>query len=242
MRINNNINSMVAQRFLQATDNAMSKNLEKLSTGSRINRAADDAAGLAISEKMRQQIGTINQGIRNAQDGISLVQTMEGALNEVHAILQRVNELETQKANGTYDTTAQGYIDDEIGELTAQIADIASDTKFNGIAVFGSNDVSIKVGEGTITIKAVNLQSTDDIDKISEYRAALGATQNRLEFAANNLAVSMENLQAAESRIRDVDMAKEMAAFTKNQILSQAGVAMLAQANQKPQAVLKLLG
>lgn len=273
MRINHNISSYNTQRQLTANNNAQSKSLEKLSSGYRINRAADDAAGLAISEKMRNQIRGLEQANKNALDGISLIQTAEGALNETHAMLQRMGELYTQAANEVLTTSDTAKIDSEIKELTAQIDAIADQTKFNTKNLLGNaapTELTFQVGankgevikltlqKATTTTLGINaLDKLDDasnakaagnlekiqsaIDKVSENRSNLGAVQNRLEHTINNLGTTSENLQAAESRIRDVDMAKEMSESTKINILQQAATAMLAQANQQPQGVLQLL-
>jgi flagellin len=251
--------------------------MEKLSSGYRINRAADDAAGLAISEKMRGQIGGLAVAQRNAQDGISLVQTAEGALNEVHSMLQRVRDLGVQYKNGTVSTEDKSAIEAEVVQLATEINDIATKTKFNGTALFGSTaSFTFQVGANdgeTITTTAFTPSGTlaasglseiiaasgaaaattlmasaglldvvdDAIENVSKARANFGAVQNRLEHRLNNLATYQENLTAAESRIRDVDMAAEMTKFTKLNILQQAGTSMLAQANQAPQSVLSLL-
>ena len=238
--------------------------MEKLSSGLRINRAADDAAGLAISEGMRAQIRGTAQASRNAQDGISLVQTAEGALNEMHSILQRVRELSIQFANGTLSTSDQAKVTAEVAQLTAELVRIRDSSTFNGIALFGAASnvtVTIQLGANQnvdsanntnrvgVTINALSFstvsmdvtQIDSAITSVSNARSALGAVQNRLEHAVANLGVSEENLSAAESRIRDVDVAQEMVNFTRLQILSQSGTAMLAQANQAPQSVLSLL-
>ncbi|MGW8824342.1 flagellin N-terminal helical domain-containing protein [Paenibacillus lautus] len=279
MRINHNISSYNTQRQLTFNNNSSAKNLEKLSSGYRINRAADDAAGLAISEKMRNQVRGLEQASRNALDGISMIQVAEGALNETHSMLQRMGELYTQAANETLTTSDAKKIQDEISQLTEQIDSIASQTKFNGrellTTAVDAKDLEFQVGanEGdtiTLTLKSaqvadltikdlkdlttitdadqlndevkVNLTKVQKtIDEVSEIRSGLGAVQNRLEHTVNNLGTTAENLQAAESRIRDVDMAKEMSDFTKNNILTQAATAMLAQANQQPQGILQLL-
>ncbi|WP_313120013.1 flagellin Hag [Proteiniclasticum ruminis] len=292
MRINNNISAMNTYSRLTSAQGAQAKSLEKLSSGLRINRAGDDAAGLAISEKMRGQIGGLNQAVRNAQDGISLIQTAEGALNETHSILNRMRELAVQSANDTNTTDDRGEIQKEVNELAKEITRIANDTEFNtqnlldGVNTTGFNfQVGANSGQKVNTvIKAMDAVSlgvhnaanannvvaadastpavTEDgilvnsnaaassaIDKIdlaikavSSERSMLGAMQNRLDHTINNLTTTSENLTAAESRIRDVDMAKEMMEFTKNNILNQASTAMLAQANQMPQGVLQLLG
>jgi flagellin len=270
MRINHNISALNAWRSLYINDTNMGKNLEKLSSGLRINRAADDAAGLAISEKMRAQIKGLNQAMRNAQDGISLIQTAEGALNEVHAILQRMRELAVQSANGIYTDEDRALLQKEVDQLIAEINRIANQTEFNTqklldgsfsgqLLQIGANSgqtISITIAAmdaGALSVSSINIStvsgasdaiSTIDtaIETVASTRAELGAIQNRLEKTINNLGVTVENLTAAESRIRDVDMAAEMMAFVKNQILVQASTAMLAHANVKPQSVLQLLG
>lgn len=273
MRINHNISSYNTQRQLTFNNTQQGKSLEKLSSGYRINRAADDAAGLAISEKMRNQIRGLEQANRNALDGISLIQTAEGALNETHAMLQRMAELYTQAANEVLTDTDAQKIDAEISQLSEQIDSIATQTKFNTKELISGTvageTLTFQVGANngdtiTLTLAAAdratlsldNLTPLDGtnataagnldivqaaIDTVSAIRSDLGAVQNRLEHTINNLGTTAENLQAAESRIRDVDMAKEMSEFTKNNILQQAATAMLAQANQQPQGVLQLL-
>jgi flagellin len=281
MRIVNNISAMNTNRVLGATDNAMGKTLEKLSSGLRINRAADDAAGLAISEKMRAQIRGMKQAIRNAQDGISFIQTAEGALNETHAILNRMRELAVQASNGIYTEDDKQKLQEVFTQLYDEIDRIAVTTEFNTKKILSGSyqdkgvvfqigpnanqmisgtisnmtaaglglDETLKLGSGGIgfnstyqTIQSV-IESLDTaIDTVSAERSKLGAIQNRLEHTIANLSVTMENLAASESRIRDADMAQEMTEFTKNQILMQSATAMLAQANMKPQAVLQLLG
>ncbi|MGI6574699.1 MAG: flagellin [bacterium] len=268
MRINHNISALNAWRQLGQTDNAMTKSLERLSSGLRINKAADDAAGLAISEKMRGQVRGLKQAIRNAQDGISLIQTAEGALNETHSILQRMRELAVQAANGTNDADDLSALQEEVTQLIEEIDRIATNTEFNKTTLLDGNaaitlhigansgqSIEITIGdmqaESGLGINAIDISSDADsaidtidaaIKTVSDERASLGAYQNRLEHTINNLNVSAENLTAAESRIRDVDMAQEMLEFTKNQILVQAGTAMLANANVRPQSVLQLLG
>jgi len=271
MRINHNIAALNTYRQLSNNNVALQKSTEKLSSGYRINRAGDDAAGLAISEKMRGQIRGLDQASRNAQDGISLIQTAEGALNETHSILQRMRELAVQAANDTYTTTDRQKISDEVQELYNEINRIASQTEFNTQKLLDGTISTVKLHVGansgqtiSFTInnmgatallgaatalvlstqsgaEAVIAQVNSAINSVSEERASLGAYQNRLEHTINNLNTSSENLTAAESRIRDVDMAKEMMEFTKNNILAQAAQSMLAQANQQPQAVLQLL-
>jgi flagellin len=282
LRINNNIAAFNAYRNLSVTDSAMSKSLEKLSSGYRINRAADDAAGLAISEGLRSQIGGLKVAVRNAQDGVSVVQTAEGALNESQAILQRMRDLAVQAANGgSQDATAQAAADTEFQQLNQELDRIANTTNFNGNSLLGGTFAgAFQVDSGTASGSVINVDLTSAgalsgltitglnstglgtstaaltstggatsaittldtaLKDVSTVRAKLGAFQNRFEHTINNLNVAVENLSASESRIRDTDMASEMVEFTKNQILSQAGTAMLAQANQAPQSVLKLL-
>lgn len=271
MRINHNISSYNTQRQLSFNNTQQGKSLEKLSSGYRINRAADDAAGLAISEKMRNQIRGLEQASRNALDGISLIQTAEGALNETHAMLQRMAELYTQAANETLTSTDAAKIDAEVSQLAQQIDAIASQTQFNtkhlldgnitaitfqvganagetiSVTLAAADAAALSIGtltalDGTNSVATANLTLVQNaIDSVSGLRSDLGAVQNRLEHTINNLGTTSENLQAAESRIRDVDMAKEMSEFTKNNILQQAATAMLAQANQQPQGVLQLL-
>ncbi|MBA9085783.1 flagellin [Fontibacillus solani] len=278
MFINTNVGALNANRNLNFNNTQMGKTMEKLSSGYRINRAADDAAGLAISEKMRFQINGLSQAQRNAQDGISLIQTAEGALTEVHSMLQRVNTLANQAANGTYDSTDRDKIELEVQALIGEIDNISKTVNFNGIQLLGNSasgdalgtEVKFQIGADAdttisvslkdmsttgLSINGITVAGTDEtnanatitaikaaISTVSEQRATFGAVQNRLEHTVNNLGVMVENLSASESRIRDADMATEMTAFTKNQILVQAGTAMLAQANSAPQAVLKLLG
>lgn len=257
MIINHNMSAMNSHRQLGVNGLNSSKNMEKLSSGKRINRAADDAAGLSISEKMRSQIRGLNQAVRNAQDGISLIQTAEGAMDEVSSMLVRMKELAVQRANGTYSTNDQANIDAEVTALKAEMTNIQTNTKFNGISVLSSSTtITIAITHDATTItfaggdvaSAVSLttgSTATDIDNainsINTSRSNLGALQNRLESTVRNVSTTAENLQAAESRIRDVDMAKEMMEFTKNNILNQAAQAMLAQANQAPQGVLQLL-
>jgi flagellin len=272
LRINQNTMAITAHRNLTISDGMLTKSMEKLSSGFRINRAADDAAGLAKSEKLRADIRGINQAVKNAQDGISFVQTAEGSLDEVHAILQRMNELAVSAANtATSDGTAEQQ---EMTELLKQVDAIGSSTKFAGKAVFSATAVTFQVGANSSDTIQVTTQglasnaivnstggSTADlsvlnvataasaaidtirsaIDNVNDMRANLGANQNRLEHTITNLQVTTENLQASESRIRDLDIASEMVSFTRHQIMVQAGTAMLAQANSVPQSVLQLL-
>ena len=264
MIINNNISSLNSTNSLFKNERNMNKSIEKLSSGLRINRAADDAAGLAISEKMRSQIRGLEMAKRNTQDGISLVQTAEGAMNEIHDMLQRLRELTVQGTNGIYTATDQANIQAEADQLIAQIDEVAGKTNFNGVNLLsGAGDVELQIGVNQadrITITAVDvtaatlgvdaidvtdashLETLDDaIDALSTERATLGAVQNRLEHTMNSIMNSHENLSAAESRIRDVDMAKEMANYSKQQVLLQAGMSITAQANQKTSMVTQLL-
>jgi flagellin len=267
LRIQNNVEAFNAQRQLVNNSDKLGKAMEKLSSGYRINRAGDDAAGLAISEKLRGQIGGLTQASRNAQDAVSLVQTAEGALNEVHSMLQRVRELAVQYKNGTLSSADQTAIQSEVNQLKAEIERIGTDTEFNGIDLLnsGTATISFQVGAAdsqqiavaTISVGAqvastvfalssastqTDIQQIDDaINNVSAARATFGAVQNRLEHTISNLASYTENLTASESRIRDADMASEMVQFTKLQILQQAGTSMLSQANPAPQNVLSLL-
>ncbi len=284
MIINHNISALNTYRQLSFNAANGAKSLEKLSSGYRINRAGDDAAGLAISEKMRGQIRGLNQAQRNGQDGISLIQTAEGALTETHAILQRMRELVVQAGNGTNATEDVTAIQDEIGALIEEIDGIGDRTQFNGktlldgtyTAASGGEAITLQIGANTgqtLTLNIESMKAADlgatglamssidvtafatsgtsfdeqlasidkAIEQVSSQRSALGALQNRLEHTINNLGAASENLTAAESRIRDVDMAQEMMEFTKNNILTQAAQSMLAQAIQVPQSVLQLL-
>ena len=237
----------------------MSKSLEKLSSGFRINRAADDAAGLSISEGLRSQIGGLTVGVRNAQDGISVAQTAEGALNEVHSMLQRMNDLSVQYNNGTQNDDSKAALESEFGQLSEEIGRIQDNTTFNGVALFNnaSGTLNFQVGYSSTDTIGIDLSGSVDtttldiadsttiqasITDVSSQRSTLGATQNRFEHTINNVNTEIENLTSSESRIRDTDMASEMVSYTRSSILSQAGTAMLAQANQAPQGVLKLLG
>jgi flagellin len=259
LRINTNVDAQAAHRYLTKTSDQVSKSMERLSSGLRINKAADDAAGLGISEKMRSQIRGLAQSQRNIQDGVSMVQTAEGNLDEVHSILQRVRELAVQYKNGSLSTAGKGAIQSEVDALSSEITRIQGAAQFNGINLLGSaSGVTFQVGANdgqtiAITFSAVTVSSYSnlatltlgaidaDVDAVSAARSGFGAVQNRLEHALAVTGSYQENLTSAESRIRDVDMAEEMVALTKNQILQQAGTAMLAQANQAPQAVLQLL-
>ncbi|HEY3019944.1 MAG TPA: flagellin [Solirubrobacteraceae bacterium] len=263
LRIQHNVEALNAHRQLQSTSEKLSKAMERLSSGYRINRAADDAAGLAISEKMRGQISGLAQAQRNLQDAVSMVQTAEGTLQEVHSMLQRVRELAVQYKNGTLSPQNQAALQSEVNQLASEIERLGVSAAFNGIKLLNSQVViSFQVGANdgeTIGVSTISLgqklptsvfdlSGTADIsevdaaiDAVSAQRAIFGAVQNRFEHSLANIAIYQENLVAAESRIRDVDMAEETVEMTKNQILSQAGTAMLAQANQLPQNVLSLL-
>ena len=285
MIINHNLSAMFAQRTLGDTNLSTTKSIEKLSSGQRINRAGDDASGLAVSEKMRSQIRGLNQANTNAQNGISFIQTTEGYLSETQDIVHRIRELAIQSANGIYTAEDRMQIQVEVSQLVAEVDKIASHAQFNGMNLMtgrfaretGENTVTasmwfhiganmdqrIRAYIGTMTAAALGLRnlgdesimSLEDMDSanraiatldeatkiINKQRADLGGYQNRLEYTMRGLQIGAENLQSAESRIRDTDMAKEMVDFTKNQILTQAGTAMLAQANQTTQSVLSLL-
>jgi len=277
MVVQHNLRAMNSNRMLNVNTQTQAKSTEKLSSGYKINRAADDAAGLAISEKMRKQIRGLTQASTNAQDGISVVQTAEGAMNEVHDMLQRMNELAVKAANGTNTTLDRGNINDEVSQLITEIGRVATTTKFNGMALLDGNfnedlqvgsenedaqriavDLSGKgikassVGMNGTNISGVDVSTADGaksaistigeaIDSLSKTRSYLGAIQNRLEHTINNLDNVVENTTAAESRIRDTDMATEMVKYSNTNILAQAGQAMLAQSNQANQGVLALL-
>jgi len=285
MIINHNLSAMFADRSLRVTNDAVTKGMEKLSSGERINRAGDDASGLAVSEKMRSQIRGLERASKNAQDGISFIQTTEGYLQESQDIIQRLRELAVQASNGVYTAEDRMQIQVEVSQLVDEVDRIASHAQFNGLNLLtgrfardngensvtgsmwfhiGSNmDQRVQVFIGTMTAKALGVRNVGDnsiisvespdgsnraigtldqaLKKVNKQRADLGAYQNRLEHAVRGIDVGAENLQAAESRIRDTDMANEMVNYTKNRILAQAGNAMLAQANQKTQQVLQLL-
>ncbi|WP_025678753.1 flagellin [Paenibacillus massiliensis] len=254
MIINHNLPAVNTHRNMGLNQTASSKNMEKLASGLRINRAADDAAGLSISEKMRGQIRGLEQAQRNVQDGISFAQTAEGAMNEVSSMLTRMKELNVQKLNGTYGAGDKSNINAELNQLGKQIDAIMSNTNFNGIKITTSVDIQADDSKFQIQISGVSttgfngLTSATDLSSISSaienvatQRANLGAIQNRLEYTSNNLGTTVENLTASESRIRDTDMAKEMVALSKNNILLQASQSMLSQANSAPQGVLSLL-
>jgi flagellin len=261
LRIQTNVEAFNAHRNLVDTESKLATSMERLSSGYRINRAADDAAGLAISERLQAQIGGLDQAQRNAQDAVSLTQTAEGSLDQVHAMLQRIRDLAVEFKNGTLSTTDQTAIQSEVNQLASEIERIGGSAEFNGIKLLSSAaTISFQVGANdgeTITVTttamaslvgtinlgtATTLSSIDSfIDAVSGQAAVFGAVQNRLQYTLSNLTIYQENLTAARSSIQDVDMAQQMTDFTKEQILQQAGVSMLAQANQQPQAVLKLL-
>jgi len=285
MIINHNLSAMYAERVQRSTQADIAKNMEKLSSGMRINKGSDDASGLAVSEKMRSQIRGLNQASKNAANGISFIQTTEGYLSETQDILQRIRELSIQSSNGIYTQEDRMQIQVEVSQLVDEVDRIASHAQFNGMNLLtgrfardnaenvltgsmwlhiGANmDQRTRVFIGTMTAKSLGVRSIADdkiisldtpdsanrsigildesLKKVSKQRADLGAYQNRLEQAIKGIDIGAENLQAAESRIRDTDMASEMVSYTKNQILAQAGNAMLAQANRNTQSVLQLL-
>ena len=281
MIINHNMSSLYADRVLNISNDSIMKNMEKLSSGERINRAGDDASGLAVSEKMRSQIRGLNQASKNIQNGVSFIQTTEGYLQETTDILQRVRELAVQSANGIYSDEDRMQIQVEVSSLIAEVDRVASAAQFNGMNMLtgrfaqegdavmqfqiGANvDQNTRVFIGTMTATALGLKGAqggdeqisisspdeanltlaaidDALKNVTKQRADLGAYQNRFEMAAKGINIAAENTQASESRIRDTDMASEMVEFTKNQILTQAGTAMLAQANSQSQSVLGLL-
>ena len=283
MIINHNMSSLYANRTLGISNDQLMGNIEKLSSGQRINKAADDASGLAVSEKMRSQIRGLNQANRNIQNGVSFIQSTEGYLQETTDILQRIRELAVQSANGIYSDEDRMQIQVEVSQLVAEIDRVASQAQFNGMNMLtgsfaqdsstgrimqfqiGANvDQNTRVFIGTMTAQALGLKGAQGNDEqlgiatpdsanaaiatldnalltVSKQRADLGAYQNRFETASQGIGVAAENLQAAESRIRDVDMASEMVEYTKNQILTQSGTAMLAQANSQSQNVLALM-
>ncbi len=276
LSIYTNVASIDAQRNLSVSQGQLSKSMQRLSSGLRINGASDDAAGLAISENMRGQIRSMNQAARNANDGVSMIQTAEGSLNESSAILVRMRELATQSATGTVGSTERGYIQSEMNKLSSEIDRIANSTEFSGqkllngglsatpmsfqigtrnvknndtisLSVNKADSTAIFGASGTVNVsdQASAQKALDTLDaaiiSISSERANLGATQNRLQSTINNLQVGIENTSASESRIRDVDVASETAALTRGNIMTQAGTAILAQANQAPQTALSLL-
>ncbi len=269
LRINTNVSALNASRTLRGSTLSLNKTLERLSSGLRINRAADDAAGLAIAEGFRSQVMGTSMAQRNSQDGVSLVQTAEGALSESHSILQRIRELAVQASNGTQSTANRLAINNEVSQLLGQIDDIALRTEFNGIKVLSaSQTVTLQAGaytSQTLSIAVTGAKSNDlgvnnvvvstmagavsaistidnAIASVSTLRSTLGAYQNRLEFTMNTLAIQNENASSSESAIRDADIAQETIKFTRNQILVSAGTSILAQANVVPQTALQLLG
>lgn len=273
MRINTNVPSLAGTHALTRNNNALNVNFQRLSTGLRINRAADDSAGLGVSEALRSQVRGLNQAMRNANDGISIIQTAEGALNEVHNNLQRLRELAVQAASDTLQATERAYVSTEASAIIQEINRTANAAQFNGIQLLdGSNSsIAVHVGSGTSTINdqitltlaastasdlglaAVNMTTANNaraaidildaaIGSVSQNRATMGAIQNRLSSAINSISAAVENLTAAESQIRDADFAEETAQMSKNQVLQQSGISVLAQANQTPQQILKLLG
>ena len=273
LRVNTNVTSINAQRNLSQVTGRLSTNFRRLSTGLRISSAADDAAGLAISERLRSQVRSLDQAKRNANDGISMVQTAEGALNEVSSILTRLRELSIQANNGTVSDTDKDTLNEEFTSLVNEIDRIGNSTEFNNIKLLdgSASTVSFQVGFGTtanidtldvtlqeatasnLGLSSLDIGSTGSqtgaitaidtaINTVSGLRGSLGAVQNRLGSTINNLAIQTENLSAAESRIRDVDVAYETAQLTRNNILQQASISVLSQANAQPQAALSLLG
>lgn len=259
LTINTNIEAMGAQRNLQNTENMLSSSMEHLSSGLRINSAADDVAGYAIDQRLQGQVNGVAQATQNSQDAVSMVQTAQGALNDVQQMLQRVRELAVQYANGTNTETDKEAIKGEAKELEAEITRVGETTKFNGVALLaeetkiafqvGANEKetievgTVKLSEAVKGITVEKIESVDTaINEVSKAAAGFGSVQNRLQYTQSNLAIYGENLSAAKSSLVDANMAAEMTNFTKNQVLQQAGVAILAQANSLPQAVLKLLG
>jgi flagellin len=268
LRINTNVAALNTSRVLRTSTSALNRSLERLSSGLRINRAADDAAGLAIADGFQSQVRGTQVAQRNSQDGVSLVQTAEGSLSETTNILQRVRELAVQAANGTQSTNNRASLDNEVQQLLQQIDDIATDTEFNGIRVLSSaqtvtlqagpnpsqtlvisvngaktNDIGINTVNVSSVASAVSAISTIDtaLQSVSTLRSNLGALQNRLQFTINTLSIQEENATASESAIRDADIAQETIKFTRNQILVSAGTSVLAQANVVPQTALSLL-
>ena len=272
--VNTNVSSLNAQRQLFSSGNALTTSFERLSSGSRINSAADDAAGLQISNRMTAQIQGLNQGVRNANDGISVLQTAEGALDETTNALQRIRQLAVQSNNGVNSAADKTALKEEIDALKTEIDRISSDTEFNGVALLDGNytadfqvgakggqsiDVTIDSGTATTGFASADLAIAGDVtaaggadtligevdaalERVGAARAEMGATQNRFESSIRNLSNISENVSAARSRIKDADFATETANLSKNQILQQASTTVLAQANQRPQAALSLLG
>ncbi len=275
LRIATNVQSLAAQRFLTMNHDEQNRSLERLSSGSRINRAGDDAAGLAISEKFKANIRSLRQDSRNANDGVSMVQTAEGAMNEISNIFVRLRELSIQGASDTIGDTERGFINKEVQQLKSEVDRISNSTEFNGTKLLNGSAPSLDIQIGTqnrasvdrfvfdskslttnlstFGLEDISTMSKDNardnlehldmaINHLNENRATIGALQNRLQSAINNLGIYTENLEGANSRIRDTDMAEETANLTKSNILSQANVSVLGQANQNPQLALKLLG
>jgi flagellin len=275
LRVNTNIQSLASQRHLGINNGTQQKSLERLASGSRINKAGDDAAGLAISEKLKSQIRSMKQATRNANDGVSLVQVAEGAMNEIGNIIIRMRELSIQAASDTIGDNERQYVDKEIQQLKSEVDRIANSTEFNGQKLLNNSapplDIQVGIGNNAeldrfvfdtndkdSTLNALgitdisagekasaqgNLEKLDSaINKLSSNRANLGALQNRLSSTINNLMIYQENLSSANSRIRDTDMAEETSELTKSNILTQATVSVLGQANQNPQLALKLIG
>jgi len=261
LRIQTNVEAFRAHRNLETTQNASAKSMEKLSSGFRINKASDDAAGLAISENLKSQVNGAAQASRNVADGVSLVQTAEGSLDQVHSMLQRVRELAVQFNNGTLQASDQAALTAEAEQLSAEVDRVLNGTKFNGINLMDGSSVTLQVGttgdsNDQVSFAVADLATAvpsaafslgdingidDAIKAVSAERGRLGAIQNRLDYTQSQLGIYQENMSDSLSRIKDVDMASEMVKFTKSQIMAQAGTAMLAQANQAPQSVLSLL-
>jgi flagellin len=275
LRINTNVQAMAAQRALETNYRLQNSALEKLASGSRINRSGDDAAGLAISEKLKSSIRSLKQANRNANDGISMIQTAEGAMNEIGNIVTRLRELSIQASSDTIGDTERSYIDKEVQQLKSEVNRITKTTEFNGRKLLDGSSDQIEVqigiknnpledrmvydpGQQNVTLAALGLENVgtmskhtaqenlaqldEAINRLSSNRSDLGALQNRLQSTINNLGTYTENLSAANSRIRDTDMAEETSNLVKQNILTQTNVAMLGQANQTPQLALKLLG
>ena len=269
--INTNSEAMIAQNNLNNTESALNSAMTDLSSGLRINTAADDAAGYAITEDLTGQVNGLNQASSNVQDGVSLIQTADGAVNDVEQMLQRIRELAVEYNGGTLDAQDQNAIVSEVSQLGDEISDVQTQSQFNGITLFNDTTVTFQVGANSNETISVTISSLSDtgvlasligtgastfslgdanvltqlscmIDSVSSIGADLGAVQNRLSYTLDNLSTYSENLSSAQATIQDVDMASEMTEFTKDQILQQSGISMLSQAEQNPQAVLKLLG
>ena len=259
LTINTNLEAMNAQRNLNGTENMISTAMQRLSSGLRINSAADDVAGYAISQRMQGQVNGLNQATQNIQDGVSLTQTAQGSLNDVSQMLQRIRELAVEYANGTTSTTDQTAIQSEVNQLVSEIDRVGETTSFNGVALLnGGSTITFQVGANNgeqIAVKTITLSSTvgtislgnisgidEAINKVASAAGEFGSVQNRIQYTESNLEVYSQNLSSAVSGMVDVNMAAEMTNFTKLQVLEQAGVSILSQANAEPQAVLKLLG